>query len=119
MKKLCVFSMLTMVIGALSGCGDPSSLGCTNELRSSVSVRVEDASGAPVNEATLTYSVDGGASKACDGSVCGWDEVGDFVITAEGAEGQMNTEEVTVQRASDGCHADSQHVTVVLPDAAS
>lgn len=92
---------------------------CTLEARSSVTVKVVDVSGAIIVDATLTFSVNGGAAEMCDVApdgmsyVCGYERDGDITITAtKGADTKSAT--VTVTKTPDGCHVESQTLTITL-----
>jgi hypothetical protein len=92
---------------------------CTLEARTSVGVTVLDARGAPISDATVTYSVDGEREEECvrfpflvDGRyICGWETAGTFRITARrGAE----TATATVSVSRGQCHVRSESVTLRL-----
>jgi hypothetical protein len=91
--------------------------GCTTEARTSVSVNVVDANGAPVTDAMVTFSVDGSAPQACtsfDNSnfSCGMEQAGHFVIIAS-AGGATAKRELDVD--ADACHVEGQSLTIKLP----
>lgn len=74
--------------------------------------------GVAVHDATVSFSVDGGAPTECQnlnadiGYVCGDEISGHFVITAvRGAA----TASVTVDVDRDSCHVLSEKVTIKLP----
>lgn len=96
--------------GSVVGCG------CDTSATSSVTVDVVDTTGAAVEGATVTYSVDDGVPNPCElmaGSsfVCGWEESGDFTITVKhGAETKTAT--VTVDDGS--CHVDGEVIKVTI-----
>ena len=114
------FLPLTLLLSSsfalsLAGCTVESA--CTEEARSSVTVEVVDASGAPVLDATVTYSVGGAAAKACENTlmngsyVCGYEETGDFTITVtRGAETKTQTLTVT----ADECHVIGKNIQIKL-----
>lgn len=102
---------------AAVGCGGEE-LDCTTEARSSVTVTVVDANGAPVNDAALEYSVDGGAKKECivpginaSEYVCGFEEEGHFTITATSG---ILTGTATADVVADECHVIGQTVKLTL-----
>lgn len=102
---------------AAVGCGGEE-LDCTTEARSSVTVTVVDANGAPVNDAALEYSVDGGPKKECtvlginaSEYVCGFEEDGHFTITA--TSGTL-TGTATADVVADECHVIGQTVKLTL-----
>lgn len=117
-----VLPCLMLASLGLAGCGSDGIGGpnqtCTLEARSSLTVKVVDGMGAAVSDATLTFSVDGGAAQNCenfmDGSyVCGFEIDGTFVVTAtKGMATQMQT--VVVKLTENGCHVDSQSITMTL-----
>ncbi len=101
------------------GCGTEDPAGCTMEARSSVTVKVVDGMGAPVTDAMLTFSVDGGAAENCDnlnmdGSyTCGYERSGAITVTAtKGAD--MKSQTVTIMKTDDGCHVVGQSITLTL-----
>ncbi len=110
--------LLGMAFISLSGCGlfDEDVPSCTNELRSSVSVLLEDQNGDTINtdDATLEYSVDGGEFEACEHGICGYGLSGDFVIRATYND-ITKTEMVSVGR--DECHNESKSITITFDDA--
>lgn len=104
----------------LTACGtDPIGQSCTTEARSSVTVKVVDMAGAIVSDAVVTFTVDGGASTACEqfpggeSYTCGYELDGEFIITVtKGAD--TKTQSVTVKNEADGCHVDSELITITL-----
>jgi hypothetical protein len=112
-------ALLCSTCGVLvAGCGDvDDGIACTTEARSSVTVSVVDASGAPVTDATVQYSVDKGPMTNCeqpgpDGAyVCGYEQKGSFIITA--TRGAM-TGTATVTVTADECHVIGQTVKITL-----
>jgi hypothetical protein len=107
---------------ALLGCGsdtDGDDIGCTLEARSSVTVKVVDAIGTVVTDATVTFSIGGGAAENCEvfpdglSYVCGYERDGNFTITAtKGMDTKTAT--VTVNKTADGCHVEGQSITITL-----
>lgn len=116
LRYLC--ALVALASFGLLGCGDEA-VGCTMEARSSVTVKLVDGTGAPVTDATVTFSVEGGAAEACenllmDGSyTCGYERSGAITVTAtKGAD--MKTQTVTVTMTDDGCHVVGQSITLTL-----
>lgn len=113
MRQLTMCMIPVLALGCDLG---PTS--CTTELRYSVTVTVEDETGAPVADAVVEYTVDGGDAVACeewtDGEyVCGAEVSGDITVTAT-ADG-LGTDEETVTVESDECHVIGEAVTLTLP----
>ena len=111
-------ALIVFPFSGLLGCGTDS-VGCTLEARSSVMVKVVDAMGAPVTDAMVTFSHEGGAAENCenllmDGSyTCGYERDGAITVTAtKGADTKMQT--VTVSKTEDGCHVVGQSITLTL-----
>jgi hypothetical protein len=103
----------------LAGC-DPvgSPTACTEMAAASVSLEVVDETGAAIDAATATYSVDGGSSQPCDelsanALVCGWEQEGHLVVTVSADGFDDAVEEFDI--ASDGCHVEGASATVTLP----
>lgn len=120
----------------LSACGNPYELievrpsegvYCTLELRASVTVRVVDARGNPQRDARVTFTRDGGAEQQalcngseqrkddCDWWVTGYEQAGEYVITATSTDGQRSVRQ-SVSVTEDECHVHTQQVTLTLPD---
>jgi hypothetical protein len=116
MRLLAPLLLSFVAASALSGCLVESA--CTEEARSSVTVTVVDASGAPVTDALVSYSVGGAPAKDCEVTldsgnvfVCGYEEAGNFgIAVTRGAE--TKTQAVTVSK--DECHVISQSITIQL-----
>ncbi len=117
--RLIALSALSLVALAASGC--PTGVVCTEEARASVQVTVVDAAGTDLNDADVSFSVDGGGTfDACDDVdtgawVCGWEVDGAITIRAE-AVGFI-TDEQTVTVASDECHVIGQTLQITLDQA--
>lgn len=99
----------------LLACPDP--LECDTMAAASTSVQVVDASGAPVQEATLTWTSDTGGSGACDAMpdgvwVCGWEVSGEITVTAQAEGYEDGVGSVTVPQGE--CHVIQQELTIVL-----
>lgn len=101
----------------MMGCGGEE-LSCTTEARSSVTVMVVDANDAPITDAALEYSVNGGPKKEClapgpsgNEYICGFEEEGHFTITA--TSGTL-TGTATADVAADECHVIGQTVKITL-----
>ena len=107
---------LALVAGLmLTGCPEP--IACDASAHASISMTVVDETGAPIPDATATYTVDGGAVQDCedwgDGSlVCGIEEAGDFEITVDAWGFETATIQQTV--GADECHVDGQVLEVEL-----
>jgi hypothetical protein len=98
------------------GCSDGTDdVVCTAELRASVRLTVLDAAGNAAPDATVSYTVEGGASQPCtlvgEGFTCGLEEDGRFVITAvrDSERGEART-----RVRADVCHVDPEDVTLTL-----
>jgi len=110
--------VLVFIVGLAQGFADNSGPVCTEIAVSSVQVTVKAPGGEVTTDAEVTYAVDGKDSKSCEliGSmefVCGYEEAGDFVITATpDSGGPVGTAEVTV--TSDECHVLTQKVEIQL-----
>jgi hypothetical protein len=104
----------------LLGCGDSGANACTDIAAISVTAKVLDAAGAPVKDAVVEYTVNGGAKKTCenafgDGSyLCGSEETGTFSITATSKDG-TKTKSASVTVTQGECHVNAQTVTITLP----
>lgn len=83
----------------------------------STNVSVVDSDGTALTGATVTYTVDGGASAACDeitagDYACGMEEAGHFVISAELDGFAAGSAEVDV--GADECHVEPEAVSITL-----
>lgn len=117
--------MLSLLIGCFfggnGGRAKDTMLGCTDMAVASTNVVIQDAAGNAITGATVTYSVDGIDQGECENMngtyVCGWEQAGEFVITAEAAGFVTNSIPVTVEQTEDGCHVVGEQVTLTLtPD---
>ncbi|MCY1083578.1 Ig-like domain-containing protein [Archangium lansingense] len=111
----------------LSACSNPDETFCTLEARASVQVSVVDTKGNPQRDARVTFTLDGGAEQQalcngseqaqgnCDTWVTGYEQPGDYVITATSADGQRTARQ-SVSVTEDECHVQTQTVTLKLPD---
>ena len=111
----------------LPACGNFNQTFCTLEARASVQVNVVDPRGNPQRDARVTFTLDGGPQQQalcngseqtqgnCDNWVTGYEQPGDYVITATSADGQR-TARRSVSVTEDECHVQSQTVTLTLPD---
>ena len=109
------------ILLALVGCDRPIQA-CPAIAQSSVQIDLTDADGAPIPAANVQFSVDGGATQDCeswdDGTyVCGWEQVGEFVISIE-ADGYEPIEVEATVDGYDGCDLDSQLLDVQLDEVA-
>lgn len=96
---------------------------CTLESRPSVVVTINDASGNPQPNASVSFTIDGGpvqqAESYCWQEPCnewwaGEEQEGLFTITAVGTDGTNVTGQVQVVR-EDRCHIHTENMTLVLP----
>ncbi|WNG42676.1 hypothetical protein F0U60_00150 [Archangium minus] len=111
----------------LSACGYFNQTDCTLEARASVQVRVVDPQGNPQQDARVTFTRDDGPEQQalcngseqrqgnCDTWVTGYEQPGEYVITATSADGQ-HTARQSVSVSDGKCHVHSQSVTLTLPD---
>jgi hypothetical protein len=93
------------------GCNDGDQVGqaCNEMAVASVSVTLTDTAGDAIEAGTVTYTVDGGASTACEVTssttfVCGYEKTGHFVVIAEGPDNLEQSQVVDVELDADGCH---------------
>ena len=105
---------LVAIVASLLGLAGCS---CDSSIHFSVIVNVVDASGAPINDATVTYSVDGDPAVSCGAAtnsnqhICGSEIEGDFTITVtRGSE--KKTQELSVD--ANYCHVETQSITMKL-----
>ena len=80
----------------------------------SVAVAVQDEQGDAITDAEVVFSVDGGEEQACDGNHCGWEREGTFVVTARKAGYDDAQKSIVVGPDADGCHVESQTLTLTL-----
>ena len=111
------------------GLGFPSviqrGVACTEEARSSVTVSLVDDAGAAIPaeaEPVVEYAVDGGAAEPCDSIdgasfVCGYEVAGELTISASASGFAPASEVVEVPMTADGCHVESQSLTLALSPA--
>lgn len=115
---------LTISLGAvvfLAGCPPIDDPVCTDEARASVSVSVVDDAGTFLSDATVVFSVDGGADEPCElvgdtSFVCGWERAGEIVVKASKAGLMGDNETVVVEMDADGCHVVGQAIEILLED---
>jgi hypothetical protein len=109
---LALASALPFVAGCSDGFEEP--VVCTTELRHSVRVTVIDA-GISVDDADVSYSVDGSALTDCDALgtlyVCGAEQSGNFLLVATRGDRTGTTE---VEVLSDECHVMTEDVSITL-----
>ncbi|MBM4393042.1 MAG: carboxypeptidase regulatory-like domain-containing protein [Deltaproteobacteria bacterium] len=96
---------------------------CTEIAMASVSLSVADLDGAPVTDATVTYTVDGGEATDCnpwaDGQyACGWEQPGTIVVTVAKEGFVTVTEAVEVGMTDDECHVEGEVLAVTLEEVA-
>jgi len=108
---------LVLLLAALVGC-IPIEPTCTLEARASLGVTVVDDTGAGIDDAIVTASLEGGETKTCEstgggGYFCDFFEVeGTFVVTAtRGGASDI----ASVDVAGDACHVETEAVELVLP----
>jgi len=111
---------------------DGGETNCDAMAMASVSLTVVDPSGEPVAPTAFTFTLDGGEEREvdcmtddCSEAVAGWEEPGEFVITASydaDVEGDpccwyhdSVTETITIEQ--DECHVIGQAVELVLDPA--
>ncbi|HYO69263.1 MAG TPA: hypothetical protein VEU33_24610 [Archangium sp.] len=118
---------LLSLSAVLSGCSLPTEGFCTLEARASVQVNVVDPRGNPVRDARVTFTLNGSevqqalcngselAQGNCDTWVTGYEQPGEYIITATSADGQRTARQ-SVSVGEDECHVQSQTVMLTLPD---
>lgn len=104
---------------------------CDDAAYASVIVNIVDAAGLPKSGVNVTWSLSDGAppmsaqclDESCTSFVAGWETAGDLMIYAELHE---DTEDpccwldaytsttVTVPMSADGCHVDTQEITLMM-----
>jgi hypothetical protein len=92
-------------------------IACTTEARSSVSLQVLDEAGAVIPDLTVSYTVDGGASAACDNFMdgawaCGYEQVGTFEISVSAPGFETQTLSLVVE--ADVCHVITEVEEITL-----
>jgi hypothetical protein len=108
---------LALVFLATLGCpSEPDPVDCTTEARASIQLTVLDESGAPVTDASATYTA-AGATADCESTgdgtfVCGYEVAGEIevTITATG----FATDTFTQVVESDECHVITETVERTL-----
>ncbi len=106
---------MTLLLLSLLGCED--GIVCTTIAVYSTTVTVVDDAGAPIDDAALVYTVDGGGEVPCEVMgggqyACGIEQSGAFVITGS-AEG-YDEESMSVEVGADECHPIAETVTLTL-----
>ena len=106
------------VLGAallLTACDEP--IACDAMARASITLDVVDESGTAIEDATATFTLDGGDIQDCDdmgsGSfVCAWEQTGDFEITVDawGYDPTIIQQTIT----ADECHVQGEAIEAVL-----
>lgn len=127
-RSLFVLVASSLLLSACGGdtddTGSSGGVACTTEARASVQVTVVDVMGVAVLDATVTFSVDGGAEEdaecvrtaaagGCEEWVAGFEQAGAFVVRAESADGAAKDEE-SVKVTKGECHVTTQTVTLTL-----
>ena len=131
-QKHLTFSGVCLILGVV-GCNSSASEDgivddddgvCSTEARASVSISVVDESGASFTPEGVVFSVDGGEERVadcvdahCTQWVAGWEETGEFLVTALGAYGETSANAV-VELTDDGCHVVGQVMTLELESSA-
>lgn len=107
--------LMLLILGACDG--EMNGIACTEEARSSITLKILDSvTSQPLEEATITYTVDGGnetvttctdAEEFVDD--CGlfpiaYEVVGTFDITVSSASYTDRTRSTIITKTSDGCH---------------
>jgi hypothetical protein len=127
--------MRTFIVLALcvvcSACGlpgfeDPDTSFCTLEARPSVVVTVVGPVGTIIEDAHVTFTVNGGPEQAaechfpsstpargCTKWMAGWEASGEFTLTATSADGQ-SSRQLQVSVSEDRCHVITEDVTITL-----
>jgi hypothetical protein len=109
------FFPLVLLAASVAACSDDS-VSCTDIAVYSVTASVVNASGSPLDGATVSYSVDGGQSTPCEKLVpgtfnCGVEKSGTFTIVATYA-GKIASATVAVDHNE--CHVITQKLTLTL-----
>lgn len=103
----------------LAGC-PPIEQACDTMAVASVNVTVVDEAGADVPDATVVFSVDGGADQPCDDFgdtwACGFEIAGEITVKASAPGLMGDAKTVTIVMEDDGCHVAAQAVTLTLLD---
>lgn len=99
---------------------DPPGVDCTMMAAASVGVTVTDEAGAPLGDAEVVYSADGGAEQPCEDFgggewVCGWEVQGEVTVTARAEGYTEQSASVVVALDADGCHVVQEFVDLALP----
>jgi hypothetical protein len=116
----------TALFSLLTACGDKDgdtgfSI-CTAEIIFSVNVKIFDEAGQPIEDASPTYSVEGGAEGTCEsdgigGHNCGEDQEGSFTVYVS-VDGYEDAED-TVTVSGDECHVTTESMEFQLVLSAS
>ncbi len=115
-----LLTLLFVVVPAVvagGACTEEPTAPCTEVAAVSVTVNVTGNAGDAINDAIVSFTVDGGAASDCsflaDGDyLCGTEQSGDFVITI--SRPGFITETATATVAADECHVIGESVAVVL-----
>ena len=117
-----VGQLIVLVLLAVSGCGSSE---CSGDAHASVIVRVVNAGGTTVEDAEVTYSVDGGQDQpaecwdktdnGCASWSAGIERVGRFLIRATSGDGTKSTTRSVDVGAREGqCGVATQDVTLTI-----
>jgi hypothetical protein len=115
-SRLSLVAIVTLLLG-LEGCttdGEGDTGACTDMAVASVNVDVLDASGAPISDATVTWSVDDAIPEDCESIVagswaCGWEVAGDITVNASVPGSKTLSQTVAVDAGV--CHVTPAFVT--------
>jgi hypothetical protein len=127
--RLFPVTAVLVLSGILAACSDEIEQGefCTLESRASVVVSVVDPQGKAVEDARVTFSLDGGpdqqaecgdrggTSGGCARWLAEWERPGDFLITVTSADGKQSAHQ-QISVGEDRCHVITENVTVTLPN---
>jgi hypothetical protein len=97
---------------------DSDGVACTDIAMASVMLSVVDEEGRLIRGSSASFAVDGERQGGCEGEngefICGWEQAGEFEITAS-AEGFIaSSRSITIEQTEDGCHVVGQELVIVL-----
>lgn len=113
---------ITLAALLLTACEEETM--CTEEARASIQFTISDGSGNPVDNASATFTPEGGAETDCDALTeggasftCGYEVEGSITIkvTADG----FQPFEDTIEVSADECHVITEELAVTLQVEAS
>ncbi len=119
-------SIVLMAVVLMLGCdGEIDPQACTEEARSSVTLKILDAdTGNALSEATIVYSVDGGPETItactddealihdCESFPLTYEVDGEFEITVSSPGYVDQTKTITIEKTEDGCHVVGKTLTI-------